>query len=276
MPREIRWSNSSLTTLQMCGEKFRRRYVEGEWVPSSPAAVRGTVVHKVAATALLRKQSTRELPTVEEARDLAADEFEIKWRSGVKLTDEETALGMAKVAAESKDFAIDLAGFHVERVAPAINPIGVERKITIKPKDSDITILGTIDLIDAPTEGQEIIRDLKTTQKAPQANAADTSQQLTFEGLIRLAEVGRLPTSFALDFLVRTPERKERKHVPLTTERTREDVGALVNRINTAVAAVKKGIFVPANPDWWGCSRNWCEFYETCAYVRRGESRPRS
>lgn len=270
----IRWSNSSLTTLQSCGEKFRRQYIEREWVPAGPRGIRGWAVHRVATTAFLRKLAGDALPSVEEAKDLAATEFDRAWRSGVTLSEEDSATGIAAVEAHAKDFAVDLSGYHIEAVAPAINPIGVERKITVKPKDSDITILGVIDLIDGQPDG-EIIRDLKTAEKSPSAGTAETSQQLSLYAMIRLAEVGKLPASLALDFLVRTPVRAEKKHVVLTTTRTEEDVRVMVNRINVAVETVKRGVFMPAPADAWYCSRAYCPYFDTCAYTAHGRRRPK-
>ena len=273
-PAGLRWSNSSLQCLQQCGERYRRRYIERDFVPRSPRQVRGTVVHKVASIAYLQKYALRTLPSVEQTRDTAADAFEAEWRSGVLLSAEEAEIGAARVEADSKDFAVDLAGFHVEAVAPAITPVGVERKIIVKPKDSDLEINGVIDLIDATPAG-EVIRDLKTAEKSPVKSAAEDSMQLSFYAMIRQAEVGHLPKELALDYLVRTPSKHERKHVPLVTTRGPEDVASLVHRINVAVEAVKKGIFVPASPDAWYCSRAYCEYFESCPYVRRS-TRPQN
>lgn len=268
MADPIEWNNSALTTLQQCGEKFRRRYIERERVPSSPRALRGTVVHRVASAGYHRKLAGEALPSVEEARDLAATEFEGAWRSGVLLSAEETAQGITAIRDASKDFAVDLAAYHVEAIAPAVKPVGVERKITVKPKDSDLVIHGTIDLIDDTATG-EVIRDLKTSEKSPPARRAADSQQLTMYAMIRMAEVGRLPAKLTLDYLVRTPARKDKKHVPLDTTRDADDVRALVSRINVAVEAVKRGTFVPADPSSWWCSAEYCEYFTTCPYTRR-------
>lgn len=273
MTDPIRWNNSALSCLERCGEQFRRRYIEKERVPPSPRMLRGTVVHRVASASMLRKLETKEIPTVEEAKDLAAARFEAEWAGGVSFEQEPTIEHVAIAKATSKDFAIDLSAFYVERLAPVINPIAVERHITVKPKDSDLVIHGTIDLIDGRPGGEEI-RDTKTTEKSPSKDAAHNSQQLTMYSMIRLAEVGQLPAGLTLDYLVRTPARLERKHVPLRTTRDRGDVSAMVNRINTAVEAVKRGVFVPTNPENWWCSRNWCEYYASCVYVRRGDPRP--
>jgi hypothetical protein len=273
-PKTIQWNNSALTKLERCGEAFRRRYVEGEYVPPSPRMLRGTVVHKVASAAMLRKLEEHAVPSTEEAKDLAATEFEQQWAGGVSL-DAEPIEGSADLEkARSKDFAVDLSEFYVSGVAPRVEPVAVERHIEVRPKDSDLVIHGTMDLVARVPEG-EIVRDLKTSEKSPSKDTADKSQQLSFYAMLRQAEVGALPVKLTLDYLVRTPARAERKHVPLDTVRDPEDVQALVNRLNTGVEAVKRGVFMPTNPDSWWCSRQWCEYHASCVYVRRGDSRPR-
>lgn len=270
----LQWSNSALSTLERCGEQFRRRYVEKERVPPSPRMLRGTVVHRVASASMLQKLQEQELPSVEEAKDLASTEFEQQWAGGVSFDQDPSASSVATAKGQSKDFAVDLSAFYVEQLAPTITPVAVERRIEVKPRDSDITIHGTLDLVSSEANGEHI-RDLKTTEKSPSADSADRSQQLTMYAMIRLAEKGVLPAGLTLDYLVRTPAKAERKHVPLHTTRDRADVASMVNRINTAVEAVKRGVFMPTNPENWWCSRQWCDYHATCVYVRRG-SGPRT
>jgi len=271
MSVDIKWSNSSLSLVQNCGEAFRRRYLEKEYAPPSPRMIRGSAIHRAAALAHHRQLQHQALPSVEEAKDTAATEFKHIWREdGVQFSAEEMELGTKVVRDAALDFATDLSAFHVTAVAPAVRPVGVERHITVTPRNSDITIHGIIDLIDETATGEQI-RDLKTGEKAPWHDAAERSQQLTYYGLIRLAEVGTLPEKFQLDHLVRTPVKNEKKHITQTTTRDSSDIAALVHRLNTAVTAVEKGIFMPADPTWWGCSRQYCSFYSTCRYVRRGD-----
>jgi hypothetical protein len=270
------WSNSSLMLLERCGEAYRRRYIEGERFPPSPRMLRGIVVHRVSAMAMLRKLEEDELPTAEEAKDVAATEFEQQWAGGVNLDQEALEGGAKQEKASSKDFAIGLSDLYVARVAPALEPIAVERFISVRPKESDLVIRGGVDLVAKAPGGGESIRDTKTSEKTPRSDMAERSQQLTFYAMVRQADVGALPKQHTLDYLVQTPGRRERKHVPLHTTRDTADVQALVHRLNTGVEAVKRGVFMPAAPDAWNCSARWCEFWSSCVYVRRGEARPRT
>lgn len=282
-------NNSKLVTLQSCGERYRRKYVDREPEPPTPSMIRGTVVHRVGKAALRRKLaagSNAALPSDEEARDLAATWFDQEWdRQAVRLVrgdDEDDAETERLARAEAKDFAVEVSAFHVADLAPRLEPVAVERLIVVRPKNADLTIHGTLDLV---TRGEEIplghsgslpvtgnledIRDLKTSPKSPSKTAADTSQQLSMYGLIRYAEKGHVASRLKLDYLVRTPARHDLKHVELTTTRDAADFEAVVARINTAVEAVKRGVFVPADPSWWGCSEKWCGYWGSCPYTRR-------
>lgn len=288
----LTWNNSNLSLLQRCGEAYRRRVIEEDPDAPTPSLIRGSTVHAIAKVALRRKmgKTNAELPTVEEARDLAAADFEQRWGAqDVRLVEgdeEDGGAAMSQAKAEAKDFAVALSGYHVTELAPRLRPVAIERKIIVKPQDSDLQIHGTLDVITQPEEpvtldaaglnavGRDTIRDLKTSAKSPSRDAADKSQQLSFYAMIRAAEVGALPEALALDYLVRTPKRGELKAVELATTRDAGDIAALVARLNTAVEAVKRGIFMPADPTSWWCSAKWCGYWATCPYIRRGAARP--
>lgn len=295
MSKQQSWNNSNLSLLQRCGEAYRRRVIEEDLDPPTPSLIRGSTVHQIAKVALRRKlggKTNAELPTVEEARDLAATDFERRWgEQEVRLVpgdEEDGATALAQAKADAKDFAVALSGYHVAELAPRLRPVAIERKIIVKPQDSDLQIHGTLDVITQPEEpvtldaaginavGRDTIRDLKTSAKSPSRDAADKSQQLSMYAMIRAAEVGALPEALALDYLVRTPKRGDLKAVELATTRDAADVQALVARLNTAVEAVKRGVFMPADPTSWWCSEKWCGFWSSCPYVRRGERRPTS
>lgn len=278
------WSNSSLTTLQMCGHKWYLRYVKRDWRPVGFSAKRGTTVHHVAKEVHKRqmvelnkwdgpKPEVVELPgserSIEEARDLAATHFEKEVAKGdIVLYDKEKPLGKEAVKAHNKDAAIDLAGLYVKEVAPPIKPNAVEHKVEITPKNMDIKIQGYIDLVE--DDLGDVIRDLKTSEKSPWAGAADVSQQLTLYNMIRYADVREMPRESRLVHLVRTPKTNEMSVVTQSTKRNMDDIKMLVARIKTAVEATEKGVFVPADPAAAGSPCGWCEFNDgTCPYFKK-------
>lgn len=269
MGNTLKWTNSSLTTLQDCGERFRRKYVEREYRPSSTRQARGTVVHGAAAATMTRKLKGEPLPSIEEVQDTTATIFSKVWGEGITLQPDEADLGQELVRDRLKDTTVNLSVLHRTAVAPTITPVGVEHRITVTPKDMDIIIEGTIDLPAQRATGIAI-HDLKSGEKSPAKDMADDSQQFTMYALLWLAKTGQMPVDFQQDHVVQTPKNKDLKHVTLNTTRDLDDLRALVRRLNTAVEATAKGIFVPASPTAWWCSSSWCEFHDSCVYVRRG------
>ena len=266
-----RWSTSALTTLQMCGEKFRRHYIENDRMPSGPPAKRGIAVDRAVTESLTVKKTTGDAPIVEANKDIAATEFERAWDEGVWFNPDERKEDPAKIKAVTKDAAIDLAGLHARTLGQQIVPLEIQHRIEVQPLNSDITIIGYLDIVSLEadeTRAMEIIRDTKTKEKAPNAADAHDSQQLTMYALLRMAETGRIPDGLALDVLWKTPARGDLKHQVLPTTRTKSDFGALMGRINAGIQAVERGVFIPAAEGSWICSARWCQYFETCPYVR--------
>jgi hypothetical protein len=273
----------------MCGHKWYLRYIKKDWRPVGYSAKRGSTVHHIAKETHKRQMvelekwdgatpELSEMPgsarSIEEAHDLAATQFEkeVKSRGGeVVLYDNEKHLTKKEVHAHNKDVAVALSGLYVGEVAPPIKPAAVERKVEITPKNMNIKIQGYIDLVE--DDLGDVIRDLKTKEKAPWPGDAAVSQQLTLYNMIRYAEVRKMPRESRLVTLVRTPKTHELKVVSQTTTRNMEDIKRLVARIKVAVEAVDKGVFVPADPAAAGSPCGWCEFNEgTCPYFKKDRS----
>jgi hypothetical protein len=123
-----------------------------------------------------------------------------------------------------------------------------------------------------------VIRDTKTSGKSPTKSLmdgadspgiADDSDQLTTYGLASLVLDKKLPDLMVLDYLVYTPARHDVKYVPTKTVRDMSDINVFLNRFSNAVHAYRKGIFVPAKADWWGCSEQYCGYWAMCPYAKR-------
>jgi len=95
----------------------------------------------------------------------------------------------------------------------------------------------------------------------------DTSEQLTFYALVYKAKTKRLPKEVRLETLVDT---KVAKVQTLFSTRDDEDLRVLVERVNTMIQGLAKGIFVPAQPTSWVCDPRYCGYYPTCKYVKHG------
>jgi hypothetical protein len=302
------WSNSRLSTVQRCGEQYLRRYINGEDRPATLRMHAGSTVHSVAAE--IHKLQLREkeragyegqaapedllrdaIPGYQRIAELIEAAWARQMAQGVTFIGDEVNQQSVAIA-KAFDAAAAGAGFYAFTVAPRTDPLHVERKVTVRPQGSRIVITGIMDLVAVdhdlqdgvrvgvqPNPPPRIVRDIKFSQKAPNRNAADESQQLSMYAMLHAVdpEGGGLPRRLVLDHIVRTPVRGDLRYVPQYTTRDARDVEALINRINVAVDAVDKGVFVPANESgaWW-CSRNWCPYFSDCRFVsrRRQEEEP--
>lgn len=123
-----------------------------------------------------------------------------------------------------------------------------------------------------------VVRDTKTSGKSPSKSLmdgsdspgiADNSDQLSTYALATKVLDGKLPDLLALDYLVQTPARHDLKYRPTKTVRTDADIAVLLNRFANAVQVIRSGMFAPASPTWWGCSREWCGFWHECPMAKR-------
>lgn len=283
MARE-RWSHSKVVRLHRCGEAFRREIEEKDPSPPTSSMVRGTTVHYVAAEGHMRQLAARtaqpghpksivlreSLPSSEEAADLAATRFETEKRAyGIAAPADEFGPA-SKIIGRDKDTAVRMSRFYVEKVAPFIDPTFVERKIVVEPEDADIAISGILDLGTKDLQGDETIWDTKTGARKPSSNEADTSDQLTMYALLRKLETGKLPARVGLNYIVAEPKANTGVYsVELLSKRTEADIRVAVNRLNNAIEAVRKGVYLANGPGNWWCSPKWCRFHPTCPYVRQ-------
>lgn len=264
------WHASSLAAYLRCGEAYRRRYIEKDYTPSTTPQIRGSAVHRAIGTGLIEQQRLAAPAPVELFEDVAASQIDLARRAGVTLTKEEQSIGVSKVFGTLKDHAVAYAGGYATGVAAAIEPLAVERTVTLTGVIPDVHLKGTIDLVDrAPMEPVgEIIRDVKTSERTPPEHAADTSDQLTMYALFRSAEKPHAdPRPVSLDYLIRRKS-GEIEHKRLNSVRGPADYAVLTRRIQMASQGLRAGLFLPSNPatDWW-CSEKFCPYWNSCLFV---------
>lgn len=252
--------------LERCGEQYRRRYIDKHRIPPGVALIVGTAVDGTVTKNLGNKITTNELLPIEQivddARDLTMRSFD---REGVALDSDEEKRGLKVVKAETIDKAIRLSRLHATSAAPSLNPTHVQRPFVLELSGFPVNLAGTIDV----QEGSHSIRDTKTSAKTPGADVAEKSDQLTMYALGAKIIDGKIPDQVALDYLIDT---KTPAHKTFTSERTEDDFRPLLNRVEVAVRALEKGVFIPVNPDHWVCSARYCGYWNTCPFVRRPKS----
>lgn len=254
---------SGLLTMSKCGIQFEKRYIQGLRVPSSVAAAVGTAVDRSVRADLRSKIDMDALLSEEQVADVARDALVEEWSNGVEANEEDADEGLTASRDEAIDKSVDLAVFHRAIVAPGLRPTHVARGWTLDVDGLDIQLAGEIDI----QEGHHSIRDTKTTAKSPTKTLADTSLQLTTYALAVRQHDKVIPETVALDYLVRTPKRHDLKLVQLESTRTDASFGPLLERVHQAQLQIESGIFTPAPPDSWQCSRKYCPFFEKCKFA---------
>lgn len=266
------FSVSQLEMLSRCGEQYYQRYIKKNIKPPGVALVVGKSVDKGVSANMDNKKDKKALLPRDEVTDTTRDTFENEWKSGIKLTEDEAKEGMAKTKKNAAERSIKMSGLHYDRFAEHINPTHVQRKCQFRLKGIDITLdgktmpvhfLGYVDI----QEGNVAIRDTKTSQKLPNASAADESLQLTAYALFSRVLDEKPVDWVTLDYVVCTPK-MNMNHKTLPSVRSDNDFRIILRRIENAIKVLQAGTFVPASQGAWQCSPNWCGYFASCPYVR--------
>ncbi len=254
-------SQSHLSSFYICGEAYRRRYIEGERMPGTTAAARGSAVHAAAEENHKQKRKTGiDLPRKVLA-ELADDEFtSIAQGRGIYLSLEERRRGQVPTLERARFETRIGAEIYADKVAPQMNPETVEQRIVVDIDGSSVKLSGKPDSVEADAS----FDDIKTTAgRGWGQGRADASLQVTMYGILIRALKGVFPPAAR----IREINVKKGTATTFTTHRTRRDYEVFVNRMNQFIFAREAGIYSPASPDSWACSPTWCSMWDSCPYV---------
>jgi hypothetical protein len=167
-------SESAFRMLIRCGMQFFWRYIEGMIIPPGISMVVGTATDVSVDTDLNFKKNTGKLRIDDEIKDIARDALNINWQKGVRLVGDELKESQKKLKGEAVDDAVTLSSLHHKELAPAIEPVEIQRFWKLELADYPYDITGRIDI-----EEPEKTRDVKTSAKSPSWDEAHKSRQLT-------------------------------------------------------------------------------------------------
>lgn len=253
-------SATQLNMLSVCGEQYRRRYVEGEVIPPGIALLKGGAFHRAAETNMRQKIETHSDLPASEIVDAAVAAFEGESHGSYMLTEEEQSRGSSAVLGEAIDSVAAMARGHAEKQAPDYQPTMVEQEVRIElPGSRDL--LGIIDLAD----DKDRITDFKTARRKKRQGDADESIQLSVYAAVFQVKTGRAPSEVRLDSIVETKKSVDRQ--VLVSTRGDADFQALAHRINAAASVIESGNYMPAPVGIWQCSQKFCGYFRSCPYV---------
>lgn len=265
-------SISSITTFLKCPERWRRRYIEAEYEPSTGPSVVGAAVHRTTGRSYQRRIDTKRLlPTPD-----LLDDFSDEWRSQVEDAERHGPIDWKdEKPGKVKDSAVRVLSRYHETVAPAVRPVSVERRFEVEFPGLAWTFVGYMDLevakrqlvVPADVKTRGASRGVMTEAEA----AADL--QATGELFARRYE-GQPVHEFDFHNLVRAAELTPRCMTITPTVRTDAQIDAfygLVLRVAAAIAhAAEYDVWTPAAPGAWWCAAEWCGFWSTCPYGGAG------
>ena len=220
-------NNSALQQYLKCGYCYYQKYVKGVRPTDTFATARGSILHDLRKVSLTRKIETGNLPSLEEVNDLhipnSLDREYAPSDDGVRM--EPIIRKAAKI-----DYEHFLTG---------IEPMWVEKKLSMKLAELDFEIHGTLDLMTTNHK----LADLKTTKRSMPASRIHQSNQIsTYILLSRSAGIELNDAWYhVLAFSGYNVSVSE-----LRTWRTRDDLLATIRTFQGAFSAIQKGIFLPA------------------------------
>ncbi|RKY09319.1 MAG: hypothetical protein DRP56_02790 [Planctomycetota bacterium] len=244
----------------MCGERVRRRWIEGDIIPPGIAARIGTGVHSGADVNYSAKIKTGEDEPLDVVLDAARDGY-VKSVSdnGVFFPPEEKPSAQKQLE-DGIDTVVELTRLYREECAPQVLPILVEEEIFLNDPDLDIPFRGTLDVL----ADDRALRDIKTSARKWPQSKADTSVQPTLYNELVKEKTGSYPERIVYDIFTKT---KKPAYQVMETTRQPGDFETLKLRVKLMMQSITAGIFPPAEPGHWCCSPKWCGYYYSCPHI---------
>jgi hypothetical protein len=153
-----RLSASQVISFADCPERWRRRYLLRDPEPFTAALVWGTADSEAAAHNYRQKIESGEQLATDEVLDVFRDEA----RAGVEAAGGPSEVLWDRIATDADalvDAGTRLAAVYHEQIAPAVQPIAVERRFTVAIGDAEV-----IGYVDAETETAIIERKTASRQ----------------------------------------------------------------------------------------------------------------
>lgn len=241
-------SPSQITMFLDCSARYMFRYIFGIRVPPKSYFIRGRAIHKGIEHNFTQKIDSHQDLSLKEVQEAASEEFDSMLAEAVWDEGEDPG--------EIKDKTMELLSLYHTEVAPKIQPVMVERPVTIELPETGYLVKGILDLVDS--EGN--IRDTKSKSRTPPQSEADGSLQLTAYAMAYRQLTGKAENSVILDNLV---DLKTPKYVPLKSQRTELDIRRFKNIANSIISAIKAGAYCP-NPNSMMCSETKCDYWKIC------------
>lgn len=247
-------SPSQLATFRTCPRLWAYTTLEGKRVPPAGAQHLGRSFHAAAEAHNRHKLATR--------TDMPLDEIEDRYAQAWKDTDPSEIQWDGEQPEKVYDDGAVITRLFGATSAREVQPVLIEQEVIIP---AEVPILCRLDVVDE----QSRVLDYKSASKAPSADAAEDSDQLTAYAAAHQVATGHLPSAEVLDIFVRPLKTSPLgRRFPITTNRSEEQVAIWLDDAKATVSQMKHaestGLFPYADPSSWKCSEKWCGFWNQC------------
>jgi len=251
-----RLSPSAKTTYSVCGEKYRRQYINMERQAPAVPLMRGSVVHMGFSWAASEQIRGMRRPAekviveyadqatgLEVARSESESNQKTEWKNGENLITLRADVRRA-------------VGAYEAQIGKTLRPVESERLFSHRFDGRPYEISGKLDLYDQ----MGFVRDIKTVGRRMDENAALHSDALTiYQKHVELT--GRVVNGLALDGIVLKKDSIEIQPLEIAP-RTEAQKAECMDEFDKVVQGIRAGIFVKAN-DW----DNY-KACKTCGFLR--------
>lgn len=246
-------SVSSLKLFIECPEKWRRRYIEGEYEPPNGKMILGSAAGAAEAQHYGTVIETGEGFTSEQV----LDEFSSEWDDRVER--EEVDWQGESPGALKDSGAAALDQYHT-RIVPRIVPVSVEREFSVSWEGLDWDLRGFMDL----EEDDGGVSDLKMRGQKLKPEMAHSDLQASTYLYARQAE-GNPSPEFRFHTMVRT--RQPYAEVVPTT-RSGLQLTFFADRVFKIASEMlwraENEVWAGAVPGSWQCSPKFCGYWNSC------------
>jgi PD-(D/E)XK nuclease superfamily len=256
-------SGSSVNTFLRCGQQWEYAYVLQLKRPPSVKQGLGITAHEAVGMNMEQKTLTmRDLPS-EQVVQRFIDEWDVLAVNIEDATQEtrvdertgKTTTTRRETKEKARASGIKAVMKHHEVVAPAVQPVWVERKIAFRLDDA-IDWSGTFDVSD--TKGR--VRDWKFVSRRP--NDAGSYALPMIGYALGYRQISEDPeTEIVLDHIVRT---EDPYYLPLAsggpiTDKQIAEFARIVHKVKRSIDA---GLFLPTGLQSHACG--WCGYADIC------------
>jgi len=193
LPLPTTLSPSKISAFKHCPLQFRFSVIDRLPEPPSPAASKGTLVHRALELLMVRPPAERNpaqgLVLLEQARAELADDPEF---AGLELDAEQ----LEGFHADAR--ALMLRYFEIEDPA-AVRPIGLELRLSVTL--GSLTLRGVIDRLELDGDGELVVTDYKTGSVPSERAEQDRLGGVHFYSLLCERLFGRRPARVQLMYL---------------------------------------------------------------------------